>query len=231
MSATHKHIVTLLESHFGNNTISIVDYGCGNGDLLNFIDHKKISQYTGYDISTDCLKVANSNFQSKVFQFKKINKNKLPVFDTHIDAIVLVGVLQYMSEQEIDCLLKQAKKKLSKKGVLIASCTVDHWPYRVFNAYHLFLPNHFISRSWILDKINSTGLKPVYIKEKGLLVAPLFSNIFSLFFDAFDRIILKTRGKIGLTGSFARKITNPLIKLEFLLPIDYGYTLYLLVKK
>lgn len=231
MSATHEYINSLILNHFKNKKISIVDYGCGNGDLLNFIDHKKISKYTGYDVSYDCLKVAKTFFQNDIFQFKKINKKKLPVLDDNLDLIVLIGVLQYMSEDETKYLFEQAKEKLSKNGVLIASCAVDHWIYRLLNIYQLFLPNRFINRNWILNQIKVTGLKPVHIREKGLLVAPLFSNIISFFFDAFDRVLLGTRGKIGPTGTLARKMISPLIKLEFLLPIDYGYTLYLQAKK
>ena len=83
----------------------------------------------------------------------------------------------------------------------------------------------------ILTEIEKAKLRTIYQQERGFLIAPLFSNIISFFFDAADKVLFRTKGTLGPIGTFARKIINPLITLEYLLQIDYGYTLYLKIKK
>ncbi len=228
MSITHSYIRNLLISRFHNKKISIVDYGCGNGDLLNFID-KNIKKYVGYEISDDCLKVAQNKFKHKKYSFNKIHSKKVPKLGAKnsVDLVILIGVIQYMTGSEISQLLKEAKKVLKKNGILIITCAVDHKFYKIFNIYQLFLPNNYINRKSIIAKIEKNNFTVEYSLEKGVLIAPFFSNIISFFFDAIDRVVLNNRGKIGPVGSIARKIFYPFIKLEYKIPIDYGYTLYI----
>lgn len=233
MSANHKYIQNLLNNYLPNGKATIVDYGCGNGDLLNYLDTQNIVKYTGYDVSKDCLHIAKNNHFGNKYKFKRIDLQKLPNLGTNnsVDLIILVGVVQYMSNQEINHLLKEAKKVLKNDGILVVSCAVDHDIYKFFNIYRIFLPNNYINRKQLINKANKNNLISVFNKEKGLVIAPLFSNIFSLFFDSIDRFILGNRGKIGIVGSTARKLIQPLIELEYLIPVDFGYTLYCVFRK
>lgn len=41
---------------------SVLDFGCGTGELVNFLDQKKMSfNYLGFDISEEMLRIANEN--------------------------------------------------------------------------------------------------------------------------------------------------------------------------
>ena len=233
MSATHNYIKKIITDNFGSKKINIVDYGCGSGELLNHLEKKSIKNYCGFEVGDDCLDKAQASFQSKKIDFKKINKKKLPRlgYKKSVDLIVSVGVLQYMSDKEINYLLKEAKRVLTKNGIIVLSCAVDHRIYKAFNLYQFLIPNHYINRKKILNKIKNAGFSIDLEVEKGLLIAPLFSNIFSLFFDGLDRVIFKTKGTIGPIGIIARKVIKPFIMLEYKLPIDFGYTFYIGVKQ
>lgn len=229
MSATHFFIKNIIENHFGLQKISVIDYGCGSGELLNYLEKRKIEKYCGFDVGGDCLRVAKEVFLNKKYLFKRINKRRPPWLgkNNSIDLIVLIGVLQYMTSEEVDHLLKESKRVLTKNGIIIISCAIDHYLYKIFNLYRFFIPNHYIDRKKLISKLKEFDFIIDIEKEKGLIVAPLFSNIFSLFFDAFDRVIFKTRGTIGPVGLIARKLADLLIKQEYKLPIDYGYTLFI----
>ena len=82
-----------------------------------------------------------------------------------------------------------------------------------------------LTYSKLINQLKKNNLKVVYEKEFGLLLAPLFSNVLVLFFDALDKIFFSTKGEIGKIGSFARSMVAPIIILENKIPIDFGYTL------
>lgn len=224
---TYKRIVSLLSlGRTKNKTFNIIDYGCGSGLLLKYLPREKIFKYSGYDINENSIKEAKRNYRSKSVHFYLINKNweKIEQMKS-VDAIVLVGVLQYLSETEINYLLTQFNKILKKDGILIISCAADHWPYRLFNLYRLFVPNRFIDKKLLLNQIKSKGFKISLCEEKGLLLAPIFSNILVLLFDLLDKFIFKTKGKLGPIGLVSRQTMNSLFAVEYLLPVNYGYTL------
>jgi ubiquinone/menaquinone biosynthesis C-methylase UbiE len=229
MSATHNYIKKVINNKFGSEDISIVDYGCGSGDLLNFININQIKSYVGYEVSNACINSAKNTFKNNKLKFKKIKKNHIPSIgqDNSIDLIVLVGVLQYMTDIEISNFLIEAKRVLVKNGIIIASCATDRWVYKIFNIYRLFIPNFYINRTKLVLKLENAGFKIELEKEKGLIIAPLFSNIFSLFFDALDRLFFNSKGTLGPIGKKSRKLIKPFISKEFSLPIDFGYTLFI----
>lgn len=233
MHPTYQRIISLLNlDKVKDKKFKIVDYGCGSGLLLKYLPKEMIFDYSGFDINENSIKEAKKTYFSRNIHFYLINKDKNRFEQARsVDAIVLVGVLQYLSISEIDWLLTQSKKILKKNGFLIISCAVGHWPYRLFNLYRLFLPNKFINKKLFINKIKNKGFKISFCEEKGILLAPLFSNILVLVFDSLDKLIFKTQSKLGPIGSVSRKIINPLLTLEYLLPINYGYTLFMTLNK
>lgn len=234
MHPTYQYILNLLEDNFPNKRkISLIDYGCGNGLLLEFLPNEKISSYKGFDINLDSINYAKRHYESKKILFNLLRKEQKNSLGSpkSVDVIVLIGVLQYMTQKEISDFLINAKKTLKKNGIILISCTTDHFFYRVFNLYRLFLPNYFININKLSQLIRISGLRIKSQKEKGILLSPLFSNVFSVIFDTLDKIFFQTRGSLGFFGRISRDIVNPLLRLEYLLPLDHGYTLFLVLEK
>ncbi len=225
-SFTHKKVADLVSESFKNNRIDIVDFGCGEGKLIEYLADLNVNSYLGLDINGRSINKGNSKHKSTKHIFRKINSQSLNLGKTRsVDAVIAIGVLQYMSDKEIMHLLKQCKRVLRRGGLFVASCAVDHWAYILINVYKLLIPNRFINRKKLLNQLKKNNLKVVYEKEFGLLLAPLFSNVLVLFFDALDKIFFSTKGEIGKIGSFARSMVAPIIILENKIPIDFGYTL------
>ncbi|MDD2822974.1 MAG: class I SAM-dependent methyltransferase [Candidatus Daviesbacteria bacterium] len=233
MHPTYKYILSLLNLQKAeDNSVKVVDYGCGNGLLLSYLVKRKIKEYIGFDINKESILEAKRKYHNKNISFLLLSRNK-KMFERmkSVDLLVLIGVLQYLSEEEIDWLLLSSQKILKKKGRIIISCTPDNWPYRLFNLYRIILPNKFINKDLFIDKAKKNGFEVSACTQKGLLLAPLFSNIIVIFFDFMDKLVFKTKGKLGPVGIVSRKVINPLLMLEYLLPINYGYTMFVELQK
>lgn len=234
MHPTYQHILNLLEENFPNTRkINLIDYGCGNGLLLEYLSKEKLLKYLGLDISLDSISYAKNRYKFKKINFELIQQGKSINLGkpNSVDVIILIGVLQYMTQKEIKNFLNHAKKVLKSDGKIIISCAVDHVLYRIFNIYRLFLPNNFINKKIFLDLVRKSNMKVTYQQEKGIILSPLFSNVFSLFFDILDKILFQTKGSLGPIGKAAREVTNSILTLEYYLPINYGYTYFILLEK
>lgn len=233
VSLTHQTITTLINKYSPEGKITIVDYGCGSGALIPFLDKANIRKYTGFEVEEHCINEARKQFPEKKFHFKKISTKKLTKLGNNnsVDVVVLIGVVQYLTDREIDFVFSEAHRVLKKGGSLVISTTNDRWYYRYINIYHLFLPHRFFSQNQLKGFAARHKLDSVEVFEKGFFIAPTFSNVVVFFFDAFDRIILRTKGTLGFFGTNIRKLFKPLITLEYKLPINLGYTLYFVAQK
>lgn len=232
-SPTHKLLASQLISNSAKK-ISIVDYGCGEGELLNYLDKHKISKYLGLEVNQHSILVARKKWQAhKFFYFDLINKKKLPSLGAKnsVDAVFLVGVVQYLPVADLKHVLSEARRVLKPGGKLLLSSTTDHWIYKWLNIYRFLLPVHTVNREKMLSDIVANKLSIQRQFERGIILTPLFSNIFVLFFDVFDKIFFKTKGELGPVGRKARAIWSPVIKAEFSLNLDYGYTLFIVATK
>ncbi len=210
--------------------LTIVDYGCGEGELLQYLPLAKLKTYTGFEINPASLAHAQKNWSGlKKASFTLINEKKLPPLGSlnSLDAIFLVGVVQYLPTRDLNHVLTEAMKVLKPGGKLLISCTTDHWVYQWLNIYRLFLPHFAINRQALLQKITQSSLKVEKQYERGLILSPFFANIFIFFFDALDKIFYQTKGELGPIGRKMRTIWMPVISAEFTWNIDYGYTLFI----
>src|SRR5665647_74780 len=70
----------------------VLDFGCGNGRLLDFLSKKGIN-YTGVDISEKLLKEAQNHFQEPGIEFQKISSlDSLPLESNSFNAIYAIAV-------------------------------------------------------------------------------------------------------------------------------------------
>jgi ubiquinone/menaquinone biosynthesis C-methylase UbiE len=80
----------------------VLDFGCGNGRLLNFLEKKDI-EYTGVDISDKLLMEAKNHFfnREKV-EFKKLSGlDSLPLENDSFNVIYAVAVLHHLPGKEM----------------------------------------------------------------------------------------------------------------------------------
>ncbi len=210
--------------------LSIVDYGCGEGELLHYLPSKRLMDYRGFEVNKSCIPVAKEKWdkESKA-QFTWINRSKLPSLgkSNSVDFVVLSVIVQYLPSEDLKHVLIQAKKVLKPDGKILISCTTDHLLYTYVNIYRLFLPHFSVNRKKLLGQIKAAKLYVHSAFERGVILAPFFSNIFVFFFDALDKIMFRTKGELGPAGRYMRRLWAPLIDREFALQVDYGYTLFI----
>lgn len=232
-SPTH----TLLASKLAktpNAKLTLVDYGCGEGEILSYLPLKSIYSYHGYEVNAACIPVAKKKWSHlRKVVFTVIDRSHLPSLGkkNEVDALFLIGVIQYLPQSDLKHVLKQARKVLKPGGQLLISCTTDHKLYSWVNIYRYFLPHFVVRRDQLIKEIESQGLKIDEQFERGIFFTPFFSNVLVFFFDVADKLLFRTKGELGPIGRWIRKACSPIIKKEFQLKLDYGYTLFIVASK
>lgn len=214
--------------------VSVLDSGCGNGYLLELLGCNNVLNYKGYDVSVAAISYAKTRFgNDNKIEFKTVKvDNGMPKYkENSFDVIFSIGVLQYLNDSEIKDFFNRARKVIKNNGKVLISCTTDHSFYKWFSLYNLVLPSHVNNRKKIIKLAKEAGLKCLYQRESGLFLGPLFSHNLVLFFDALDKILFRQKGKLGFFGKGSRIISTFILQFEHYLPIDYGYTMYLVLGK
>jgi SAM-dependent methyltransferase len=71
----------------------VLDYGCGNALLLDFLKEKKIEcEYTGWDVSDEAVRVARSRHPSAQFRTADLSSQRLEEFRNDFDYVFVSGV-------------------------------------------------------------------------------------------------------------------------------------------
>ncbi len=98
----------------------ILDLGCGNGRLYEFLKEKKI-EYTGVDSSERLLELARKKYGTEA-KFIRGDALNLPFANESFDKIISIAVLHHIpSEKWRKKFLDEAWRVLKKDGVLILS--------------------------------------------------------------------------------------------------------------
>lgn len=216
--------------------LNIVDYGCGAGYLVSILPQERVLAYRGYDKNPASIALAQEKFRKQwgdraVFQLVPGDGSDVLHTLHGVDLFVGIGVLQYLPWEQIHALLAKASRCLKNDGAILLSCFSDHWQYRMINLYGLFLPHFAISRQRLVSSLATNGFHVCWQMERGLVVAPLYAEVLGLFVDCMDRILRSRKGGQGPLSMMVQRLLNPLIRIEYRLPIDFGYTLFVAGRK
>lgn len=92
---------------------TIVDLGCGEGTIAQFLAHQKRRIVIGVDLNKKRLQ--KSHHQNLSFEHKNIKTYNLK----NVDCVILSDVLHHMSFNDQDQVLINIAKGLKKEGVLL----------------------------------------------------------------------------------------------------------------
>lgn len=97
----------------------ILDFGCGNGRLLEFIYGENLQvDYTGIDISKELIEIAKNKYQKEKFLVIK-NENKIPFENEQFDLVASIAVFHHFTPVMAEGALKEMKRILKKDGVIV----------------------------------------------------------------------------------------------------------------
>lgn len=100
-SETRKHFWRGLEfiKDYVKDGDKILDYGCGNGRLLELLWNKKID-YTGIDVSRKLINIAKSKYPGRNF-YKTFGVQKLPYPDNYFNTVYSIAVFHHLPSREL----------------------------------------------------------------------------------------------------------------------------------
>ncbi len=100
---------------------NILDYGCGNGRLLEILKNKKIN-YTGADISQKLIELAKQKYPEFADNFIKISsQSSLPFPDNFFNKIISVAVFHHFPEKYAKEMVKELYRVTQHGGTAIVT--------------------------------------------------------------------------------------------------------------
>ena len=103
-----------------NNDANCLDLGCGIGDFVAYLKHRKFNNVTALDTSTESIDICKKNFPEYEFKTESIED-----FFQHntkkFDIISMFSVLEHLPLNKIVIILNLIKQNLKPGGVFIFS--------------------------------------------------------------------------------------------------------------
>lgn len=117
----------------------ILDFGCGNGRLLEFLRKEKSDlEYQGVDISQGLIEIAREKYPNQKFIILQ-NQEKLPFKDLSFDLIIAIAVFHHFSPEMAEKTFQELYRILKKEGKIILTVWyLWSWKYLPFLWQNLF---------------------------------------------------------------------------------------------
>lgn len=178
----------------------VLDVGCGDGTVGNFLQENLGVKVTGIDISKEAIeKAKKAGLDTRLLS----SEAKFPFKDKTFDAVFWGDNVEHLFNPK--ACLKEIRRVLKKDGRLILSCpNMGYWRYRI----HFFLSGSLPDTEW-------TGLPPwewAHIRFFNLKIIKSF-----LLFGGFKKIT-------KVLGVSERRLDKQLLKLN---PSLFGMILLL----
>ena len=190
--------------------IKHLDYACGPGTLIGRYTQ---ANSVGVDIAQKQIEYANENFSNKG-KFYTISQFQKEKYGNYFDVITIMGLFEFLKDDEIIDLLNDLHSQLDDNGKLI-STTLN---FQTALNFILFFLNKFSENNYSDQHINKFDMSRI---EK-LLLKTKFSNIevkkfmtFGVFFSI-------------ISNSFGNKINK---LLEKFFSNNFGFLLFIELKK
>ncbi len=150
--------------------LRVLDVGCGNGRLLDFLKEFKPAAYVGVDQSVGLLKEAKRCHLGKNVSFKELDMMELSNLKGSFDVVFVIASFHHLPPEDQRLFLKRLKKLLAPEAV-ICMTNWNLWSWRFWKSWmkNLFWPKYGV---------------------KGLLIP--FQNRVHRYYYAFTRAELRS---------------------------------------
>ncbi len=121
----------------------VLDLGCGNGRLLDFLKDFKPALYVGVDQSTGLLEEAKKKYKGEGVKFLNLDMMEMNEVEGPFDAVFLIASFHHLPPKDQRFFLRQLKSVLAPNAV-ICMTNWNLWGWRFWKAWlrNLFWPNY-----------------------------------------------------------------------------------------
>lgn len=125
-SETRKHFWRGLEfiKDYTHENENVLDFGCGNGRLLELLGSVSGIQYFGVDVSGKLIEIAKNNYPGDKINFSKINPSQstIALADNFFNTIYSIAVFHHFpSVKYRETIAKELFAKTKKGGTIVVT--------------------------------------------------------------------------------------------------------------
>lgn len=180
-------IANLIENSSLPDDLKILDFGCGVGGSVPFINkYLPGSHLTCLDVSQKCLDIAKSNYGDAA-EFKAFDGKVIPSQDNLFDLVFAACVFHHIPHDEHDDLFKEIFRVIKPGGVVVI---FEHNPMNPLTIHAVntcpFDENAVLIRAGVLkDRISKSGFSDSRVTYR------IFFPAFVRFLRYFERFLTK----------------------------------------
>ncbi len=203
------NLMSLLFKFTPNNNIKIIDFGCGSGWILYFLNELDFKRLYAYDVTPSTLKllVEKYPFLTKIFGLQ--NETSKDITKGYFDLCITSEVYEHIPYDEKEKFLLEINSILQENGFLYLTT-----PNGRFKSKALTESNEQPIEDWdspkrVANLLNQTGFE---ILEKGsFYLSPKFSIIHRLMLGSKASQIFK---RIGLKNKLEEQFEKRMLGLS-----------------
>ncbi|MBI3671569.1 class I SAM-dependent methyltransferase [Candidatus Azambacteria bacterium] len=194
-------------SKYAKNGDAVLDFGCGNGRLLNLFAGKNVS-YIGIDASDGLINAAKKKFSGNLpegingVEFLKVDSLKLPFKDGSFDSVYSIAALHHIPTEKMRLeLLSEFQRTLKPEGKMVLT-NWNLWQKNYRNLILKYAIKKFFGQSGM-------DLKDVIVPwkdQKGVVMAERYYHAFTK--SELKRIVKRSGSDILEIGYFGGKNNN-----------------------
>lgn len=166
---------------------TILEVGCGGGRLLHFLKTRKYTNFTGIDISSEQIllaqQVTNMVVQTDAIEFLKAKQNE-------IDLIIGLDFIEHLYKDEVFDFLTHCHKTLRPDGHIILQTPNAQSPFGPSIFYGDFTHEICFTPKGLQHILNLCGFHKFQIRETDPVVHGFASTIRYIFWQMI-RLIMK----------------------------------------
>ncbi len=189
--------------NYVKNKDIVLDFGCGNGRLLDVFSSKEIN-YFGLDISSSLLKEAKKRLEIKKInnsniKFINIKSLKVPFKDEYFDSVFSIAVLHHVPSRKFRLkILKEFYRVLKPNGKVIIT-NWNLWQGKYLNLIFKYAILKFLGQS----QMDFSDIMIPWKNQKGEILAKRYYHAFTK--RELINLILISGFKIEKIGYFGGK--------------------------
>lgn len=162
----HFSSIKMVAKNLGNG--KILDLGCDDGKLVNYLNHLPHYKYIGVDINEAFLKRASYLHPGNGTFIKADVCKKLPFTEKSFDYITAIAVFEHFND--LDSALKEMRRVLSDDGKIIVVIPSENWLWglgRKLTTKRYIESKYDVDyEKWVREKQHVNTTKEIFEKSK-----------------------------------------------------------------